>query len=65
MYFAFLYLQKAYDRADRKALLQVVSVYGVGGKLSRALQSVYENNRICVKVGGEESKWFESNVGQR
>ena len=33
VYFAFMDLEKAYDRVDRKALWQVVSIYGVGGKI--------------------------------
>ena len=54
-------LEKAYDRVDRRALLQGVSIYGVGGKLLRALQGLYEDNGT-VKVGGEETEWFESKV---
>ena len=63
VYFAFIDLEKAYDRVDRRTLWQVVSIYGVGGKLLMAWQSLYEDNGVCVKVGGEESKWFESKVG--
>ena len=65
VYVAFMDLEKAYDRVDRRALWQVASLYGVGGKLLRALQSMYEGNRMCVRVGGEESEWFESKVGLR
>ena len=39
--------------------------HGVGGKLLRVWQSLYDDNRMCVRVGGEESEWFESKVGQR
>ena len=63
MCFAFMDLKKAYHIVDRMALLQLVSIYGVGGKLLMALQSLYEVNRMCVKVGGEENEWFESKVG--
>ena len=39
----------------------------MGGKLLRALQRLYDDNRMCVRVGGggEESEWFESKVGLR
>ena len=43
VYFAFMDLEKAYDRVDRKALWQVLSIYGVGRKLLRALQSLYDD----------------------
>ena len=34
---------------------------GMGGKLLRALLSLYGDNKMCVRVGGgEESEWFES-----
>ena len=65
VYVAFMDLEKAYDRVDRRALWQVVGLYGVGGKLLRALKSMYEDNRMCVRVGGKESEWFESKVGLR
>ena len=37
------------------ALWQVVCLYGVGGKLLRAMQSLYEDNRMCEKGGRRES----------
>ena len=65
LYFVFIYFEMAYDRADMRAFWQVVSIYGVGGKLLRALQSLYDDNRMCVRVGGGESEWFEAKVGSR
>ena len=68
VYFAFMDLEKAYNRMDRRALWQVVSVFGVGGRLLKALQSLYDDNRMSENgVGGgkEESEWFESKVGLR
>ena len=43
----------------------MVSIYGVGGKLLRAWQSLYDDNRMCMRVGGEESEWSESKVCSR
>ena len=65
VYFAFMNLEKAYDRVGRRALWQVVILYGVVGKLLRAMQSLYNDNRMCVKVGWEEGEGFESKVGLR
>ena len=62
---AFMDLEKAYDIVDRRALWQVVSLYGVDGKLLRAMKSMYDDNRMCVRVGGKESEWFETKVGLR
>ena len=39
---------------------------GGGGDVKlRALQSLYDDNRMCVRVGREESECFESKVGLR
>ena len=65
LYAAFMDLEKAYDRVDRKALWDVMKIYGVGGKLLRAVQAFYENSRACVKVDGECSESFGINVGVR
>ena len=65
VYFAFLDLEKAYDRVDRDAMWNVLRIYGVGGKLLRAVQSLYADSRACVRVGNEMSEWFPVKVGLR
>ena len=65
VYWAFMDLEKAYDRIDRKALWQVCRIYGVGGRLLRGVQSFYEDSRACVRVGSEVSEWFPVRVGLR
>ena len=65
VFFAFMDLEKAYDRVDRKAMWDVLRLYGVGGKLLRAVQSFYVNSRACVRVGSEVSDWFPVKVGLR
>ena len=56
MYFAHMDLEKSYDRVARRALWQVVSINevwgGGGGKLLRALQSSYDDNKMRVVGGG-------------
>ena len=42
-----------------------VAVYGVGGKLLKAVQSFYVDSRACVRVGNDVSEWFPVNVGLR
>ena len=36
VYFAFIGLEKAYDRVDRRTLWQVVNIHGMGGKPLKA-----------------------------
>ena len=57
LFWAFMDLEKAYDTIDR--------VYGVGGKLLKAVQSFYVDSRACVRVGNDVSEWFQVNVGLR
>ena len=58
-------LEKAYDRVDREAMLNVLRLYRVGGKLLKAVKSLYVGSKACVRVGNELSDWFEVRVGLR
>ena len=44
---------------------QMPRVYGVGGKLLKAVQNFYVDSCACVRVGNDLSKWFPVNVGLR
>ncbi|XP_076031278.1 uncharacterized protein LOC143019503 [Oratosquilla oratoria] len=65
VFWAFMDLEKAYDRVDRKALWEVMQIYGIGGKLLGAVKSFYESSRACVRIRNGESEWFEVKVGLR
>ena len=39
VFWAFMDLEKAYDTIDRQGMWQMLRVYGVGGKLLKAVQS--------------------------
>ena len=56
LFWAFMYLEKAYDRVDRDAQWQVLQYYGVGSKLLKAVQSFYADSKACVRIGGEISE---------
>ena len=43
----------------------MLRVYGVGGKLLKAVQSVNVDSRVSVRVGNDVSEWFLVNVGVR
>ena len=40
-------------------------VYGVGGKLLKAVQSFYVDSWACVRVGNDVREWFPVNAGLR
>ena len=65
VFWAFMDLEKAYDTVDRQGMSQILRVYGVGGKLLKAVQSFYVDSRACVRVGNDVSRWFLVNVGLR
>ena len=43
----------------------MLKVYGVEGKLLKAVPSFYIDSRACVLVGNDVSEWFRVNVGLR
>ena len=55
-------LEKAYDTIDRHVMWQMLRVYGVGGKLLKAVES-FHVDRACVRMGNDVSEWFPVNVG--
>ena len=63
MYFVFWGLEKAYDRADRHAIWNVLRLNGIGGRLLQ--KSLYVGSKACVRVGNEVSEWFPVRVGLR
>ena len=65
MYFAFLDLEKAYDRVDRDAMWNVLRLNGIGGRPLRGVKSLYVSSKACVRVGDEVSEWFPVRVGLR
>ena len=50
IFWAFKDLEKAYDTMNRHGMWQMLRVYGVGGKLFRAMQNFYVDSRACVKL---------------
>ena len=50
VFWAFVYLEKAYDTNYLHGKWQMLSVYGVGGKLLKAEQSFYVDSMACVRV---------------
>ena len=65
VFWAFMDLEKVYYTIDREVMWQMLRMYGVGGKLLKAVQSLYVDSRTCVRVGMDVSEWFPVNVGLR
>ena len=65
VFWAFMDLEKAYDRIDREGLWAVLRMYGLGGRLLQGVKSFYVNSRSCVRVGSSVSEWFPVQVGLR
>ena len=55
-FWAFMDLEKAYDTIDRRGMWHMLKVYGIVGKLLKALQSFYVDSRACVRVGNDVSE---------
>ena len=56
VFWAFMDLEKAYDIIDRHGMWQMLRVYGVGGKLLKAVQSIYVDNMAYVGVRNDVSE---------
>ncbi len=65
LFAAFMDLEKAYDRVDRKGPWETLRVYGARGKLLEGVRSFYENASASVLVNGELSESFKVEVGVR
>ena len=65
VFWAFMDLEKAYDKVDREAMWKVLQIYGVGGKLLTAVKSFYKEGRACVRSTNGNSDWFAVRVGLR
>ena len=53
VFVGFMDLEKAYDSVDRKGLFQVLSIYGISGRLLGGTKSLIEGSKACVKVNGD------------
>ena len=62
VYWAFMNLEKAYDTIDRHGMWQMLRVYGVEGKMLKAVQSFYIDSWVCVPAGNDVSELFPVNV---
>jgi hypothetical protein len=65
VYMCFVDLEKAYDWVPGNQLWVCLREYGVDGELLRAIQSLYRQCTICVRVNSIKSKSFAVGTGLR
>ena len=63
LYFAFVDLEKAFDRVPRKVLWWAMRKVGIDEWIVRLVQAMYNNAHSRVRVGSEYSEEFEVGVG--
>ncbi|KAK7925336.1 hypothetical protein WMY93_007646 [Mugilogobius chulae] len=54
VHMCFVDLEKAFDRVPRGVLWGVLREYGVRGPLLRAVRSLYDRSRSCVRIAGSK-----------
>lgn len=65
LFAAFMDLEKAYNRVDRKGLWDTLRVYGMGGQLLEGMRSFYENGSASLRMNGRLSESFNVEVDVR
>ena len=63
LYFAFVDLEKAFDRVPRKVLWWAMRSLGIDEWIVRLVQAMYSNARSRVRVGDSYSEEFDVTVG--
>ena len=63
LYFAFVDLEKAFDRVPRKVLWWAVHSLGIDERIVCLVQAMYSNARSRVRVGDSYREEFEVTVG--
>ena len=62
-YFAFLDFANAYDSVVRSALMNILKMSQITGKLWKLIQSTYEETRVLLKLNGSITGQFDTSVG--
>ena len=62
---AFIDMEKAYDRVNRKKLFEVMRGYGVQEKLVVVIDRIYDGGKVKFEVEGIMTRWCKSDSGVR
>ena len=61
---AFIYMEKEYDRVNRKKLFEVMRGYGVQGILVDMIERINEGSMVKFKMESIMTGWCKSWMGQ-
>ena len=64
-YVAFIDIEKAFDKVDRKLLLYKLLKLNVNGKFYHSIKNMYSNNQYTIGINKLFTPWFEANMGIR
>ena len=63
-YCGFIDMKKAFDWVNRDLLMyKLLTLFGLQGKLYKAMKSIYSSSSACVSVNSSCSDWFDITVG--
>ena len=65
IFVAFLDMEKAYDRVNRKKLFEVMRCYGVHEKLVRLIERIYDGSLVKFELEEVTTGWCKSDSGVR
>ena len=65
LYVAFIDMEKAYDRVNRKKLFEVMRGYGVQEKLVDVIERIYDGGMVKFEMEGIRTGWCKSDSGVR
>ena len=64
-YACFIDLQKAFDWVDRDLLMWKLMHNNIGGKLYKAIKSLYARTLSCIRLNDTYTDWFHTKCGVR
>ena len=64
IFVAFLDMEKAYDRVNRKKLFEVMRCYGVHEKLVRLIERIYDGSMVKFELEKVTTGWCKSDSGE-
>ena len=65
LYAHFVDFEKSFDSAHRESLLNIMRIYGIPGKMVRAIAGIYAGFECAVVEGHVTSDWFMIKSGEK